>query len=53
MNKAHRSLWNSSLGAWVAAPETARASGKSGAGSTVRTVLLAAGLTVSGAAVLA
>ncbi|WP_341886597.1 autotransporter outer membrane beta-barrel domain-containing protein [Variovorax sp. YR752] len=40
MNKAHRSLWNSSLGAWVAVSELTRARGKL-AGSVV---LAAAGL---------
>ncbi|VTV12888.1 Outer membrane protein IcsA autotransporter precursor [Variovorax sp. WDL1] len=28
MNRMHRSLWNAALGAWVAAPEKARARGK-------------------------
>ncbi len=28
MNRTHRSLWNSALGAWVAAPECARARGR-------------------------
>ena len=28
MNRTHRSLWNRALGAWVAAPENARARGK-------------------------
>jgi autotransporter-associated beta strand protein len=28
MNRTHRSLWNTSLGAWVAAPENTRARGK-------------------------
>ncbi|WP_375121223.1 ESPR domain-containing protein [Variovorax sp. WS11] len=28
MNRTHRSLWNSALGAWVAAPENASARGK-------------------------
>ncbi len=28
MNRTHRNLWNSALGAWVAAPENARARGK-------------------------
>ncbi|VTU23607.1 Fluffing protein [Variovorax sp. PBS-H4] len=28
MNRMHRSLWNPALGAWVAAPENARARGK-------------------------
>ncbi|VTU25236.1 hypothetical protein H6CHR_02353 [Variovorax sp. PBL-H6] len=30
MNRTHRSLWNSALGTWVAAPENARARGKGG-----------------------
>ncbi|WP_192871614.1 autotransporter-associated beta strand repeat-containing protein, partial [Variovorax sp. JS1663] len=30
MNRTHRSLWNATLGAWVAAPENARARGKPG-----------------------
>ncbi|MGJ7511463.1 autotransporter-associated beta strand repeat-containing protein [Variovorax sp. GT1P44] len=38
MNRAHRTLWNASLGSWVAAPETARrlGGGRSGAGVRAR-----------------
>ncbi len=28
MNRIYRSIWNASLGAWVATPETASAGGK-------------------------
>ena len=43
MNKIHRTVWNATLGAYVAAPETARGRGKGGvaAGAALATLLLA------------
>ncbi|MEF9948578.1 MAG: ESPR-type extended signal peptide-containing protein [Comamonas sp.] len=38
MNKTYRSIWNASLGSWVAAPETAR----HGSGKTKASVLVLA-----------
>jgi outer membrane autotransporter protein len=42
MNTSHRSLWNSSLGAWVAVSEITRAGGKRSSGAAVALVLLGA-----------
>ncbi|MEJ8812242.1 YadA-like family protein [Variovorax ureilyticus] len=42
MNKSHRSLWNESLGAWVAASELTRARGKRSSARVVAATILAA-----------
>lgn len=39
MNKTHRTLWNPALGAWVAAPETARSRGQRSHRSTPAAVV--------------
>jgi len=44
MNQTYRSIWNESLGAWVAASEVTRAGGKGGAARMLRGVLLAGGI---------
>jgi len=44
MNQTYRSIWNESLGAWVAASEVTRAGGKGGAARMLRGVLLASGI---------
>ncbi|CAA2110469.1 autotransporter outer membrane beta-barrel domain-containing protein [Variovorax paradoxus] len=41
MNTIFKSVWNASAGAWVAAPETSKANGKSSASRPVATALLA------------
>ena len=43
MNKTHRSLWNESLGAWVAASELTRARGKRGSVRVLAAVTRAGG----------
>ncbi|MDM0037074.1 ESPR-type extended signal peptide-containing protein [Variovorax sp. J22P271] len=42
MNKSHRSLWNESLGAWVAASELTRARGKRSSARVIAAVIVAA-----------
>jgi hypothetical protein len=42
MNKSYRSLWNESLGAWVAASELTRAGGKRSGARVVAAVIVAA-----------
>ena len=50
-NNIHRTIWNGALGAWVAAPETARARGRRSSGLAVGvTALLLAGLLPAGGA---
>ena len=39
MNRIFHSIWNRALGAWVAAPETARAAAGAGAGAAARALL--------------
>jgi trimeric autotransporter adhesin len=48
MNKSHRSIWNESLGAWVAASETTKARGKRSKSARLVAAMLA-GLVLTGA----
>ena len=48
MNRFHRSVWNESLGAWVAASEISRAGGKKSGGRSLRSVAVAAMLVLGG-----
>ncbi|MDQ0586255.1 ESPR domain-containing protein [Variovorax paradoxus] len=47
MNKSYRSIWNKSLGAWVAASEATKARGKRSSGG--RAMVAVMGLVLAGA----
>ncbi|WP_216639256.1 ESPR domain-containing protein, partial [Variovorax paradoxus] len=54
MNKIFRTLWNPTLGTWVAAPETSRGHSRSSAkGGDLRAVAVAAALLLGAGPVLA
>ncbi len=49
MNRIHRSIWNESLGAWVAASEISPAGGKRSGGRSLRSVAVAVLVALGGA----